>query len=231
MKVKKEKNQHKKKAPKQPQSPYVHFINDRQVAVRKESPNMSFGDISKTIASEWSKIKEEEKQKYVKKADLDKERYDLEYQKYQRTDVCNENEKVSGKIVEKAKKSSTKLKKVVKSTIDNKRGKKSAKLIQNQKRPVKQISESKAASEPKDSIRKSTRERKTPLWKFKDFDCSSELEDSEIHNNACSAVEEQAKVKNQHFDSKNISKDKFNNSIDSRGSGEHLEIDLSAGKD
>ena len=226
MDVQKEKKQHRKKAPKQPLSPYVHFINDRQVAVRKESPNMSFADISKTIASEWSKIKEEEKQKYVKKADLDKERYDLEYQKYQRTDVCNENEKVSGKIVEKAKKSSKKLKKVVKSTIDNKRGKKSAKPTQKQKRPAKQISDTKAASEPENSIRKSTRKRKSPSWKFKDF----ELEDSDIHDKTCSAVEEQAKVKNQNFHSKNISKDEFNSSIDSRGSGEHLEIDSSAGK-
>ena len=228
--MQKEKKQHQKKAPMQPLSPYVHFMNDRQVAVRKESPNMSFADISKTIASEWSKIKEEEKQKYVKKADLDKERYDIEYKKYQHTDVCNENENVSGKIVKKAKKSSKKLKKVVKSTIDNKREKKSAKPKKTQKRPAKQISESKAASEPEDSIRKSNRKRKSPSWKFKDFYCSSELEDNDIHDKTCSAVEEQAKVKNQNFHSKNISKDESNSSVDSRGPGEHLEIDSSAGK-
>ena len=50
-------------APKQPLSGYVHFLNDRREAVRKESPDMSFADISKKLANEWSQLGQEEKQR------------------------------------------------------------------------------------------------------------------------------------------------------------------------
>jgi len=73
-------------APKQPLSGYVHFLNDRREAVRKESPDMSFADISKKLANEWSQLGQEEKQRYVERADLDKERYSREFQEYQQTD-------------------------------------------------------------------------------------------------------------------------------------------------
>ena len=73
-------------APKQPLSGYVHFLNDRREAVRKESPDMSFAEISKKLAQEWSQLGQEEKQKYVERAELDKERYSREFQEYQQTD-------------------------------------------------------------------------------------------------------------------------------------------------
>jgi len=73
-------------APKQPLSGYVHFLNDRREAVRKESPDMSFADISKKLANEWSQLGQEEKQRYTERADLDKERYSREFQEYQQTD-------------------------------------------------------------------------------------------------------------------------------------------------
>ena len=73
-------------APKQPLSGYVHFLNDRRETVRKESPEMSFADISKKLANEWSQLGQEEKQKYVEKAEIDKGRYSREFQEYQQTD-------------------------------------------------------------------------------------------------------------------------------------------------
>merc|ERR1712018_1047895 len=73
-------------APKQPLSGYVHFLNDRREAVRKESPDMSFADISKKLANEWSQLGQEEKQRYTERADLDKERYSREFREYQQTD-------------------------------------------------------------------------------------------------------------------------------------------------
>ena len=66
-------------APKQPLSGYVHFLNDRREDVRKESPDMSFAEISKKLASEWSHLGQEEKQKYVESANLDKKRYCHEF--------------------------------------------------------------------------------------------------------------------------------------------------------
>ena len=77
-------------APKQPLSGYVHFLNDRRESVRKESPDMSFADISKTLANEWSQLSSEEKQKYAERAEHDKERYNREFQEYQLTDAYKE---------------------------------------------------------------------------------------------------------------------------------------------
>lgn len=77
-------------APKQPLSGYVHFLNDRRETVRKEAPDMSFADISKKLANEWSQLGQEDKQKYAERAELDKERYSREFQEYQQTDDYKE---------------------------------------------------------------------------------------------------------------------------------------------
>lgn len=74
-------------APKQPLSGYVHFLNFRRDSVRKEFPEMSFAEISKKLAQEWSQLDAEEKQTYVKKAEEDKERYNREFTEYQQTDA------------------------------------------------------------------------------------------------------------------------------------------------
>ena len=58
--------------------------------VRKDSPDMSFKEISKKLAYEWSRLGQEEKQKYVERADLDKERYSQEFLEYQQTDKYKE---------------------------------------------------------------------------------------------------------------------------------------------
>lgn len=74
-------------APKQPLSGYVHFLNFRRDSVRKEFPELSFAEISKKLAQEWSQLDATEKQAYVKKAEEDKERYNREFADYQRTDA------------------------------------------------------------------------------------------------------------------------------------------------
>ncbi len=73
-------------APKQPLSGYVHFLNDRREDVRKECPDISFADISKKLAVEWSNLDPETKQRYVSRAEQDKERYGKEFAEYQKTD-------------------------------------------------------------------------------------------------------------------------------------------------
>lgn len=77
-------------APKQPLSGYVHFLNDRRESVRKEEPDISFAEISKKLANEWSQLGQDEKTKYHERAELDKERYNREFQEYQLTDNYKE---------------------------------------------------------------------------------------------------------------------------------------------
>ena len=74
-------------APKQPLSGYVHFLNDHREEVRKEWPDMPVKEISKKFTpKKWSQLGQEEKQKYAKIAELDKERYRCEFLEYQQTD-------------------------------------------------------------------------------------------------------------------------------------------------
>ena len=82
-------------APKQPLSSFVHFLNERREVLRKDFPDMSFKEISKKLANQWSQIGQEEKQKYVEKAGLDKERYSEELK-------CSENESIEN-LVKKRK--------------------------------------------------------------------------------------------------------------------------------
>ncbi len=77
-------------APKQPLSGYVHFLNDRRETVRKESPDMSFAEISKKLANEWSNLPADEKTRYTDRAEVDKERYTREFEEYQKTDAYKE---------------------------------------------------------------------------------------------------------------------------------------------
>jgi len=74
-------------APKQPLSGYVHFLNERRESVRSENPEISFSDLSKTLAAEWSRLGDKHKNKYHEMAKKDKERYDKEFTDYQGTDA------------------------------------------------------------------------------------------------------------------------------------------------
>lgn len=62
-------------APKQPLSGYVHFLNERRETVRTENPEITFSELSKKLAAEWSNLPEDEKLKYNEMAKKDKDRY------------------------------------------------------------------------------------------------------------------------------------------------------------
>ena len=62
-------------APKQPLSGYVHFLNERRETVRAENPDITFSDLSKKLAAEWSALADVEKNKYNEQAKRDKDRY------------------------------------------------------------------------------------------------------------------------------------------------------------
>jgi len=74
-------------APKQPLSGYVHFLNERREAVRAQNRDITFSDLSKKLASEWSKLGDDAKNKYNEMARRDKERYEREFTDYQSTDA------------------------------------------------------------------------------------------------------------------------------------------------
>ncbi|KAL3288475.1 hypothetical protein HHI36_002918 [Cryptolaemus montrouzieri] len=74
-------------APRHPLTGYVRFLNDRREAVRSENPNLSFAEITKLLASEWSNLPVEKKQQYLDAAEQDRERYTREYNAYKQTEA------------------------------------------------------------------------------------------------------------------------------------------------
>ncbi|KAK0175716.1 hypothetical protein PV327_009445 [Microctonus hyperodae] len=74
-------------APKQPLTGYFRFLNDRREKVRADNPSMSFTDITKLLAAEWSSLPIEQKQQYLNAAEQDKERYNREFSDYKQTEA------------------------------------------------------------------------------------------------------------------------------------------------
>lgn len=54
---------------------YVRYLNERRDQLRAEHPELGFAELTRQLASEWSKLPAEEKQQYLDAADQDKERY------------------------------------------------------------------------------------------------------------------------------------------------------------
>ncbi|XP_034947760.1 high mobility group protein 20A-like [Chelonus insularis] len=74
-------------APKQPLTGYFRFLNDRREKVRTDNPTMSFTEITKLLAAEWSSLPTEQKQQYLNAAEQDKERYNREFSDYKQTEA------------------------------------------------------------------------------------------------------------------------------------------------
>ncbi|XP_046544132.1 TOX high mobility group box family member 3-like isoform X1 [Haliotis rubra] len=68
----------KKKDPNEPQKPvsaYALFFRDTQAAIKGQSPNKSFGDVSKIVASMWDGLEPDNKNVYKKKTEVAKKEY------------------------------------------------------------------------------------------------------------------------------------------------------------
>ncbi|KOB74316.1 putative high mobility group 20A isoform 1 [Operophtera brumata] len=65
-------------APRQPLTGYVRFLNERRDQLRAAQPELGFAEITRELASEWSKLPAEEKQQYLDAAEQDKERYNID---------------------------------------------------------------------------------------------------------------------------------------------------------
>merc|ERR1712126_19543 len=61
-------------------------MGERRETVRAENPDITFSDLSKKLAAEWSALPDHEKNKYNEQAKRDKDRYDKEFAEYQHTD-------------------------------------------------------------------------------------------------------------------------------------------------
>jgi hypothetical protein len=76
-KAKKDKN-----APKKPLSAYMIYAVENRERVKKENDGIAFGEIGKLLGNEWKQLNEKDKEKYIKKADEDKKRYETEFDTY-----------------------------------------------------------------------------------------------------------------------------------------------------
>jgi len=97
-------------APKQPLSGYVHFLNERRESVRSKNPEITFSELSKKLAAEWSALSETDKNKYNEMAKRDKYRYDKEFSDYQQTEAYKqylESQRAGEAAVKKKKKTSS----------------------------------------------------------------------------------------------------------------------------
>lgn len=54
---------------------YVRFLNERRDQLRAAQPDLGFAELTRQLASDWSKLPAEEKQQYLDAAELDKEKY------------------------------------------------------------------------------------------------------------------------------------------------------------
>lgn len=77
-------------APRQPLTGYVRFLNERRDELRAKQPELGFAEITRKLASEWSKLPAEAKQYFLDAADQDKERYIKEWAEYKKTDAYKE---------------------------------------------------------------------------------------------------------------------------------------------
>lgn len=77
-------------APRQPLTGYVRYLNERRDQLRAEQPDLGFAELTRQLASEWSKLGAEEKKHYLDAADQDKERYIREWAEYKKTDAYKE---------------------------------------------------------------------------------------------------------------------------------------------
>lgn len=52
----------------------MRYLNERRDQLRADHPELGFAEVTRQLASEWSKLPVEDKQQYLNAADQDKER-------------------------------------------------------------------------------------------------------------------------------------------------------------
>ena len=68
----------KKRDPNEPQKPvsaYALFFRDSQASIKSRNPNLTFGDVSKMVASLWDSLDADSKSLYKKRTEMAKKEY------------------------------------------------------------------------------------------------------------------------------------------------------------
>ena len=69
-------------APKKPMSAYMFFSAKKRPEIREAQPELKMTEVAKVLGERWKEASPESKAKYSKKADKDKERYNVEMETY-----------------------------------------------------------------------------------------------------------------------------------------------------
>ena len=69
-------------APKRPVTAFFYFQSERRMALKKESPNLDNKTMVSKMSLEWNSMNENDKLKYMKKAEEDRKRYEKEKAAY-----------------------------------------------------------------------------------------------------------------------------------------------------
>ena len=69
-------------APKRAMTAFLYYILDRRAGLKKEKPQLDNKQIISEMGSEWNRMKEEDKKKYLEKAAEDRKRYEKEKAAY-----------------------------------------------------------------------------------------------------------------------------------------------------
>ncbi|KAG2433609.1 hypothetical protein HYH02_012538 [Chlamydomonas schloesseri] len=81
---KKEKKAKDPNAPKKPMGAYMWFCKEMRESVKADNPDFSVTDIGRRLGELWKECEEEDKKKFHKMAEEDKDRYNKENAAYQK---------------------------------------------------------------------------------------------------------------------------------------------------
>ena len=72
-------------AQKRPLSAFFLFSQDERPDIKKKSPSLSVGDISKEIGARWKKVSDDVKKRYEQKAAVEKQKYEVRLSEYKKS--------------------------------------------------------------------------------------------------------------------------------------------------
>lgn len=73
--------------PKAPVTGYVRFLNERREHMRARYPDLPFPEITKRLGAEWTRLAQNDKQRYLDEAEREKMLYAQELKEYQQTEA------------------------------------------------------------------------------------------------------------------------------------------------
>lgn len=68
--------------PKKPKTSYMFYCDLHREKVVSSNPGIKLGNVSKKLGQGWKKLSEDQKQKFIKMSESDKERYEQEKEEY-----------------------------------------------------------------------------------------------------------------------------------------------------